>query len=359
MVSFIGTCPMAINLPQDIHLALQGRNERMKRELNRDVDAVSHVIEFTIALTVFVLILQAFHSSMDFRIGIDLDNDDNRVVMAREVVSELTGSEGKIGDVTNWESLEFGIGTVQLRNGVTVGLLNSNGELDSDKCNALGKFPYTALRDELEVEAQLRIEIRTLVPDESVCLWGGDPSSSSISVTSDRHMLYNDGTNTLPAILRVTIYEGAPPVSNIYLTEIMYNPSSSGANYEWIEVYNPNSIAIYISSWSIADLKEKDSITPEDGEIITIPAKTPGILTASPTIFKNTYGDYGYVFSVEDTSIGNGLDNTDNITLSKRSFSDSFSYTVDKGANANGKTLTRSCYNCDDWAEATESAGTV
>ena len=359
MVSFIGTCPMAINLPPDIHLALQGRNERMKRELNRDVDAVSHVIEFTIALTVFVLILQAFHSSMDFRIGIDLDNDDNRVVMAREVVSELTGSEGKIGDVTNWESLEFGIGTVQLRNGVTVGLLNSNGELDSDKCNALGKFPYTALRDELEVEAQLRIEIRTLVPDESVCLWGGDPSSSSISVTSDRHMLYNDGAKTLPAVLTVTIYEGAPPVSNIYLTEIMYNPSSSGANYEWIEVYNPNSIAIYISSWSIADLKEKDSITPEDGEIITIPAKTPGILTASPTIFKNTYGDYGYVFSVEDTSIGNGLDNTDNITLSKRSFSDSFSYTVDKGANANGKTLTRSCYNCDDWAEATESAGTV
>jgi hypothetical protein len=350
---------MAINLPQDIHLALQEGNERMKRELNRNVDAVSHVIEFTIALTVFVLILQAFHSSMDFRIGIDLDNDDNRVVMAREVVSELTGSEGKIGDVTNWESLEFGIGTVQLRNGVTVGLLNSNGELDSDKCNALGKFPYTALRDELEVEAQLRIEIRTLVPDESVCLWGGDPSSSSISVTSDRHMLYNDGTNTLPAVLTVTIYEGSPPVSNIYLTEIMYNPSSSGANYEWIEVYNPNSIAIYISSWSIADLKEKDSITPEDGEIITIPAKTPGILTASPTIFKNTYGDYGYVFSVEDTSIGNGLDNTDNITLSKRSFSDSFSYTVDKGANANGKTLTRSCYNCDDWAEATESAGTV
>ena len=331
----------------------------MKRELKRDVDAVSHVIEFTIALTVFVLILQAFHSSMDFRIGIDLDNNDNRVVMAREVVSELTGSEGKIGDVTNWESLEFGIGTVQLRNGVTVGLLNSNGELDSDKCNALGKFPYTALRDELEVEAQLRIEIRTLVPDESVCLWGGDPSSSSISITSDRHMLYNDGTNTLPAVLTVTIYEGAPPVSNIYLTEIMYNPSSSGANYEWIEVYNPNTIAIYISSWSIADLKEKDSITPEDGEIITIPAKTPGILTASPTIFKNTYGDYGYVFSVEDTSIGNGLDNTDNITLSKRSFSDSFSYTVDKGANANGKTLTRSCYNCDDWAEATESAGTV
>ena len=359
MVSFIGTCPMAINLPQSIHLALQEGNERMRRELNRDENAVTHVIEFTIALTVFVLILQAFHSSMDYRIGIDLDNNDNRVVMAREVISELTGSQGKIGEATNWETLEFGTGTVQLRNGVTVGLLNSNGELDAAKCKALGKFPYTALRDELEVEAQLRIEIRTLVPDESVCLWGGDASTSSISVKSERYMLYNDGTNTLPALLTVTVYEGEPPVSNIYLTEIMYNPSSSGANYEWVEVYNPNAIAIYISSWTISDLKEKDSIIPEDDETITIPAKSAGILTASPTIFKSTYGDYAYVFSVEDTSIGNGLDDTDSLTLSKNSFSDLFSYTVDKGANANGKTLTRSCYDCDDWAEAAESAGTV
>jgi len=331
----------------------------MRRELNTDENAVTHVIEFTIALTVFVLILQAFHSSMDYRIGIDLDNDDNRVVMAREVISELTGSQGKIGDATEWEALEFGTGTIQLKDGVTVGLLNSDGELDSDKCNALAKFPYTALREELEVEAQLKIEIRTLIPDESVCLWGGDPSSSSISVTSDRHMLYNDGTSTLPAVLTVTIYEGETPASNIYLTEIMYNPSPSGANYEWIEVYNPNPIAIYISSWSIADLKEKDSITPDDDEIITLPARTAGILTSSPSVFKSTYGDYDYVFSVEDTKIGNGLDDTDNITLSRNSFSDSFSYTVDNGANANGKTLARSCYNCDEWAEATESAGTV
>jgi hypothetical protein len=118
--------------------------------------------------------------------------------MAREVISELTGSQGKIGESTKWETLEFGTGTVKLRNGSTVGFFNSNGELDSAKCKALGKFPYTALRNELEVEAQLRIEIRTLVPDESVCLWGGNASTSSISVKSERYMLYNDGTNTLP-----------------------------------------------------------------------------------------------------------------------------------------------------------------
>ena len=40
-------------------------------------------------------------------------------------------------------------------------------------------------------------------------------------------------------------------------------------NFEWIEVYNPNNVAIYISKWSIEDLEEKDSITPDDGESIT------------------------------------------------------------------------------------------
>ena len=238
-------------------------------------------------------------------------------------------------------------------------MLNSDGEIDAGKCDALSKFPYSALRSELDVGEELRIEVRTLVPNESVCLWGGDPSSSTISVSSERYLLYNDGTDTLPAVLTVTVYTGEPAASNIYMTEVMYNPSSSGANFEWIEVYNPNNVAIYISKWSIEDLEEKDSITADDGESITIPAKSAGILTAAPSIFRDTYGDYSYVFSVEDTSIGNGLDDTDSLTLSKGSFTDKFSYTTNDGANGNGKTMTRSCYNCEDWAEAAESAGTV
>ncbi len=46
-------------------------------------NGVTHVIEFTIALTVFVLLVQAFTSSMNYRIGIDSDNNNERVVKAR------------------------------------------------------------------------------------------------------------------------------------------------------------------------------------------------------------------------------------------------------------------------------------
>ena len=52
-------------------MAIQEGNERMRRTLRKDENAVTHVIEFTIALTIFVLLVQAFTSSMNHRIGID------------------------------------------------------------------------------------------------------------------------------------------------------------------------------------------------------------------------------------------------------------------------------------------------
>ena len=331
----------------------------MRRRNIIEEDAVTHVIEFTIALTVFVIILQAFTSSMNFRIGIDLNSNDNNIVMAREVISELTGSEGLNGDSSAWENNEYGTGSVQLRNGTTIGILNSDGEIDSDKCNSLGKYPYYPLKDELGVTEQLRIEVQTLVPKETVCLWGGKPETASVSFESQRYLLYNDGTNSIPALLTVTVYEGDTPTSDLYLTEVMYSPEINGFGYEWIEFYNPNDIAIFVNSWSIADTDEKDNIVSEKNEVITIPAKSVGILTSSPATFRETYVNYKYVFSVEDVAIGNGLGTSETIILAKNSYNDVFTYTSEDGANGNGKTLARSCYNCADWNEAVSSPGTI
>jgi len=331
----------------------------MRRRNIIEEDAVTHVIEFTIALTVFVIVLQAFTSSMNFRIGIDLNKNDNNIVMAREVISELTGSEGSIGDSSEWENNEYGTGNVQLRNGTTLGILNSDGEIDSDKCNSLSKYPYYPLKEELGVTEQLRIEVETLVPKETVCLWGGNPDTASVSFESQRYLLYNDGTDSIPALLTVTVYEGDTPTSDIYLTEVMYSPQNNGFDYEWVEIYNPNDVAIFFNGWTIADDNQEDIIISNENELITLPAKSVGILTSSPTTFKETYIDYKYVFSIEDLAIGNGLGTNETITLSKNSYKDAFSYTSADGANGNGKTLTRSCYNCADWNEAASSPGTI
>ena len=329
----------------------------MKRRNIIEENAVTHVIEFTIALTVFVIILQAFTSSMNFRIGIDLNKNDNNIVMAREVISELTGSQGLSGNSVEWENNDYGTGNIQLRNGTTVGILNSNGEINSDKCNSLSKFPYYPLKEELGVIEQLRIEVQTLVPKETVCLWGGNPNTSTVSFESQRYLLYNNGTSTVPALLTVTIYEGEPPADNLYLTEVMHSPQNNGFDYEWVEFYNPNDAAVFFNGWTIADEDQKDIIISNDNEMITIPAKTVGIFTSSPSTFRETYLDYKYVFSVEDVAIGNGLGTTENLVLSKSSYRDVLSYTSDDGANGNGKTLTRNCYDCNDWNEANSSPG--
>lgn len=331
----------------------------MKRRNIIEDDGVTHVIEFTIALTVFVIVLQAFTSSMNFRIGIDLNKNDNNIVMAREVISELTGSQGLNAESTEWEKNEYGVGTVQLRNGTTVGILNNKGEIDSTKCDSLSKFPYYSLKEELGVTEQLRIEVQTLVPKETVCLWGGNPNTSTVSFESHRYLLYNNSVKSVPSLLTVTIYEGDTPTSDLYLTEVMYSPENNGFGYEWIEFYNPNNVAIFVNRWSIADTEEKDNIIPEENEIITIPAKSVGILTSSPSTFKQAYLDYKYLFAVEDLAIGNGLGTTETIILSKGSYNDVFSYTSDDGANGNGKTLARSCYDCADWNEAVSSPGSL
>ena len=62
----------------------------MNRRNIKEEDAITHVIEFTIALTVFVIILQAFTSSMNFRIGIDLNKNDNNKGSSR--YREITAS---------------------------------------------------------------------------------------------------------------------------------------------------------------------------------------------------------------------------------------------------------------------------
>ena len=60
----------------------------------RQEEGVTHVIEFTFALTLFLIIIQAFSTTMDFRIGVDLDSNDNRIAAARSITHELAGSSG-------------------------------------------------------------------------------------------------------------------------------------------------------------------------------------------------------------------------------------------------------------------------
>ena len=46
---------------------------------------------------------------------------------------------------------------------------------------------------------------------------GGSSDSATVSFESQRYLLYNDGTNIVPAVLTVTIFEGDTPNDNFTL----------------------------------------------------------------------------------------------------------------------------------------------
>ena len=68
---------------------------------------MTHVIEFTLALTVFVLMLQAFTTTMDYRLGIDLDKHSNRISESKIALNQLIGFTGNIGNETEWNEYEY------------------------------------------------------------------------------------------------------------------------------------------------------------------------------------------------------------------------------------------------------------
>ena len=76
-------------------MAIQGGKISVKR---RDENAVTHVIEFTLALTVFLLMLQAFTTTMDYRLGIDLDKHSNRISESKVALNQLIGSSGSVNN---------------------------------------------------------------------------------------------------------------------------------------------------------------------------------------------------------------------------------------------------------------------
>ncbi|MEF8879380.1 MAG: phospholipase D-like domain-containing protein [Candidatus Thermoplasmatota archaeon] len=110
--------------------------------------------------------------------------------------------------------------------------------------------------------------------------------------------------------------------SSLLINEVMYHSENSDYYHEWIELYNPTNQTVNISQWTLSDNKETDFIQAdmEHGNGTTfIPPKKYAILTDYGTkiyeqfnISKNTIK-----LKVDDSSIGNGLGNTNDKIILK------------------------------------------
>ena len=341
-------------------MALQGGTIFMKR---RDEDGVTHIIEFTLALTVFLLMLQAFTTTMDYRLGIDLDKHSNRISESKIALNQLVSSTGNVNNETEWNEFEYGVGDTQIRHDFEVGILNENGNIDVEKCLALAKLPRLFLEEKLGVTENLEITITSLVDGEEIIRWGSDSNDAYASASSYKFVILEEDENTFPGRIEVTVFKGPIGKDEIVITEIMYAPENDYDNYEWIEIYNPTNYALELNEFKISDRNESDYLKRNANDIITIPAGAVGIIVVNETFFREnilvSVDENAYIFEVEDSAIGNGLDIEDEITAKYGTNERKVAYNYETdGAFRNGNSLNISCIECDEFIEGEITPGT-
>ena len=332
----------------------------MKR---RDENGVTHVIEFTLALTVFILMFQAFTTTMDYRLGIDLDKHSNRISESKIALNQLIGSTGSVNNETDWDEYEYGIGEIQIRHDFEIGILNENGNVDIEKCHALAKLPRPFLNEQLGVTENLEIKIISLVDGEEIVRWGSNSNDAQASATSYKFVILEDGEDTFPGRVDVTVFKGPIGKEKIVVTEIMYAPENDYDNYEWIEIYNPMPYALDLNDLKISDLNESDYLKRETDTVLTIPSGAVGIIVVNETFFRENIlvpiDEDAYIFEVEDSAIGNGLDIEDEITIKYSTYEQKIPYSYEtSGAFRNGNSLNINCLECDEFIENTITPGT-
>jgi len=113
-----------------------------------------------------------------------------------------------------------------------------------------------------------------------------------------------------------------PSIDNVYLSEVMVNPSTG--EKEWVEIYNDNDFSVSLNNWYIDDLENGGS---------------------APKIFSLEISGKSYsVFNLTSSMFNNDEDSVRLIDFNKN-LKDDFEY----GKSKQGKTLGRTSFESDDF----------
>jgi hypothetical protein len=111
------------------------------------------------------------------------------------------------------------------------------------------------------------------------------------------------------------LFASADPPAILLINEVMYHPVENEGTNEWIELYNPSTVPIDISGWTLADEKGTDSLQadPDHGDGTTvIPPRGYAIISdIGNTIYETfTIDENAVRLSVDDSTLcGYGLNN--------------------------------------------------
>lgn len=233
------------------------RRTSFRRE--RDEDALTAVIEFLSAFTLFLMILTAFLSLAQLQMGSN-DPDIDRLDRAASLgLDRLTSGEGWF--VPHADGLDYANASADwhvasaesLHDGRVQPGLVMNQRLDMDRVQALHNVTEDGMAAGLGLDADMSLRLTIVVAEStnasrlSTVLFEGGTERGTAPSSSTAYRSFQQDGELIRVILEV--HDGGRKNNVLHITEVMARPSSSGP--EWIEVENPNDFAVALKGWSL------------------------------------------------------------------------------------------------------------
>lgn len=148
----------------------------------------------------------------------------------------------------------------------------------------------------------------------------------------------------------LALFSAAPAV---VIDEIMYDPSGSDTDREWVEIYNNDTLDVNLTGWKFLESGVNHGLTLTNGSWV-LPAGGFAVITQDSTTFLAEYLNFsGTLF---DSSFD--LSNSNESLVLKNSSSyvlENITYYSIWGANGNGNSL--QLINFTDWCEGNPTPG--
>ena len=234
----------------------------MRRDVRRDEQALTAVIEFLSAFVLFLVIVSAFLSLTRLSLGPNDPMVDRLDEHAADGLMRLTSSGGwavpledgvrdSPNSTSDWYLLNA---SALLESDVLPGLVDSNGHIDPLRVQALQNLTEGQLKAGLGFPSYASVNLSIQImesPDLSrvgtVLFLDGTPrSSATTSAASFRTMPM--GAEIIEISLEVHNAGSIPPVLKI--TE--FSPHAVIGEPEWIEIYNEGGFAVDLNGWGVA-----------------------------------------------------------------------------------------------------------
>ena len=225
---------------------------RASLHTERDEGALTAVIEFLSAFTLFLMILTAFLSLAQLQMGSN-DPDVDRLDRAASLgLDRLTSGEGWFVPMS--DGLDYTNSTAQWHlasaedlqdDRVQPGLM-LNHRLDMNRIQALHNVTEDGMADGLGLDGDmsLHLSIRVVSSEHTnrtgASLFNGGTERGTASSSSTAYRSFQQDGELIRVVLEV--HDGGRKNNILHITEVMVRPSSAGP--EWIEVSNPNDFAI-------------------------------------------------------------------------------------------------------------------